>query len=131
MSGSANARPWFTTAGWEDTSLIVRTKDLEEAGRAIAKVYNPYQFATLQSGNSGPAQMYSLESESVGVSCFAYGVPIEIRPRAFEDFYLILTTVCGAAEISDDRAAFSGTEGMTVMASPERRWRFRYSQDNV
>jgi AraC-like DNA-binding protein len=120
------------STGWEREALITRTYDLHEASRAIERVYCPYTFKTSRERcGSSHTEMFSLEAGTVGLSRFAYGVPIEITPREFENFYLVLSTSRGSAEITDASAVFSGQNGMTVIASPERRWRFRYSHDNA
>ena len=115
---------------WPDHSLIMRTTNLDEARNAIGKAYCPYRFDAKHAYHRESAEMHQIKGVSVALSKFSYGSEIDVRPDPFSDFLLVLTTLRGTAEISNSSFTQKGGAGMTIVASTDEPWKFKYSADN-
>ncbi|MDR8071912.1 AraC family transcriptional regulator [Burkholderia cenocepacia] len=119
-----------TIASWPENSLVTRTTDLDEARSAIGNVYCPYRFDAKRTDRRECTEMHQTKGAAVALSKFSYGTEIDIRPDSFSDFFLVLTTIQGSAEICNSHFSEKGDAGMTIVASADEAWKFKYSADN-
>ena len=57
-----------------------------------------------------------------------YGAEVEIRPRPFDGFVLVHTSLAGVAEIEADGRPFSVRPGAAVVVAPQRNLHMRWQQ---
>jgi AraC-like DNA-binding protein len=67
------------------------------------------------------ARLHSLE-----ISSLRYGAEVVIRPKPFDDFVLVQTTLSGIAEIEADGHKISLPQGRTALVAPKRNLRLRW-----
>jgi AraC-like DNA-binding protein len=72
------------------------------------------------------AAMFKGELNQLRMYLLQYGAEVEVRPRPFDDFVLVHTSLSGGAEIEVDGQRLEVSEGRTAVLAPLRRVRLRW-----
>jgi AraC-like DNA-binding protein len=72
------------------------------------------------------AAMFKGELNQLKMYLLQYGAEVEVRPRPFDNFVLVHTSIAGGAEVEIDGQRLDVTEGRSAVLAPRRQLRLRW-----
>ncbi|MCA0939872.1 AraC family transcriptional regulator [Salipiger pacificus] len=111
-----------------DGELLADGDDLEQARALVSGIFVEHRVRGLEAAASRPINIRYCQLDSVALCHFDYGRGVEIHPDPFEEFYLLLAPLSGAAQIRSGAAHHVGSVGSALVLPADEEVSMLWSQ---
>jgi len=108
--------------------LVADGQDLDQARELVSDIFVEHRIEASRH-SLRPINVSCRQFSSLALCYFDYGRALEILPEAFEDFYLLLIPVAGAAQVSSGGESQAGAVGTSMMLPADRECSMVWSGD--
>ena len=115
----------------EGGEVLCGCKDLEQARETVGEIFVDHRINAASSDCLRPIDVRCKRLESLALCYFDYGRHLEIEPEVFEDFYLLLVPVSGAANVKERGHTYLAPAGTGLILPAERKTSMVWSEETT
>lgn len=114
-------------ACFNNGSLLLESRDLDEVRERVGSVFKPHKLALAGGSQQLLSRMYHAQHGNLALNLLDYGGDVTIDPERLDSFFLLQMPVHGGAVIECGHHHFDSSPGVASLVSPTLPLRMRWS----
>lgn len=108
---------------------LLRSRDVEDAGQRMGKIFSPHRLALQGSGRRFDVRHNQVRLRDISINVLRYGADVSIDSAARADFYMVQLPLAGQAQISCANEHIVADSATMSILQPHARSRMDWNGD--